>query len=131
MKFILSVLILLLVGCDTNPFEPEFTFLDIYLDSEVDNNGYYHIEYTGSTYGHVHYQTTSNQRVYWGSEDTFSIDWMFNTYEEPIINYSTYADSWGGGKQLFYLSEEAVGDTLMIVGYVNQTAWDYLYFILE
>ena len=41
------VLILLLVGCDTNPFEPEFTFLDIHLNSEVDSNGYYHIDYDG------------------------------------------------------------------------------------
>ena len=130
MKFILSILILLLVGCD-NPLEPEITFLNIYLDSEKDSNGYYHIDYNGTTYKHVYYQTTPNQRVRWGSEDTFSIDWMFNTYEEPIINYSTYADEWGSGQQLFYLDSEAVGDTMMIVGYINEVAWDYLYFILE
>ena len=130
MKFILSILILLLVGCD-NPLEPEITFLSIHLDSEKDSNGYYHIDYNGTTYKHVYYQTTPNQRVYWGSEDTFSIDWMFNTYEEPIINYSTYADDWGSGQQLFYLDSEAVGDTMMIVGYINEIAWDYLYFILE
>ena len=130
MKFILIVLTLLLVGCD-NPLEPEFTFLDIHLDSEKDSNGYYHIDYNGTTYEHVYYQTTPNQRVRWGSEDTFSIDWMFNTYEEPIINYSTYADDYGSGQQLFYLDSEAVGDTLMIVGYINEIAWDYLYFILE
>ena len=66
MKFILSVLILLLVGCD-NPLEPEFTFLSIHLDSEKDSNGYYHIDYNGTTYEHVYYQTTPNQRVIWGS----------------------------------------------------------------
>ena len=130
MKFILLILTLLFVGCD-NPLEPEITFLNIYLDSEKDSNGYYHIDYNGTTYKHVYYQTTPNQRVYWGSEDTFSIDWMFNTYEEPIINYSTYADDWGSGQQLFYLDSEAVGDTMMIVGYINEVAWDYLYFILE
>ena len=130
MKFILIVLTLLLVGCD-NPFEPEITFLNIHLDSEKDSNGYYHIDYNGTTYKHVYYQTTPNQRVHWGSEDTFSIDWMFNTYEEPIINYSTYADDYGSGQQLFYLDSEAVGDTMMIVGYINEIAWDYLYFILE
>ena len=101
------------------------------MNSEVDSNGYYHIDYDGTTYGYVYYQTTPNQRVYWGSEDTFSINWMFNVYEEPIINYSTYANQYGGGQQLFYLSEDAVGDTLMIVGYINETTWDYLYFILE
>tara|TARA_B100000214_G_scaffold370481_1_gene345202 strand:- start:159 stop:551 length:393 start_codon:yes stop_codon:yes gene_type:complete len=130
MKFILLILTLLFVGCD-NPLEPEITFLNIYLDSEKDSNGYYHIDYNGTTYKHVYYQTTPNQRVRWGSEDTFSIDWMFNTYEEPIINYSTYADEWGSGQQLFYLDSEAVGDTMMIVGYINEVAWDYLYFILE
>ena len=26
---------------------------------------------------------------------------------------------------------QAVGDTMMIVGYINDIAWDYLYFILE
>ena len=130
MKFILLILTLLFVGCD-NPLEPEITFLNIYLDSEKDSNGYYHIDYNGTTYKHVYYQTTPNQRVRWGSEDTFSIDWMFNTYEEPIINYSTYADEWGSGQQLFYLDSEAVGDTMMIVGYINEIAWDYLYFILE
>jgi|TARA_R100000234_G_scaffold107289_1_gene78278 hypothetical protein len=130
MKFILLILTLLFVGCD-NPLEPEITFLNIYLDSEKDSNGYYHIDYNGTTYKHVYYQTTPNQRVRWGSEDTFSIDWMFNTYEEPIINYSTYADDWGSGQQLFYLDSEAVGDTMMIVGYINEVAWDYLYFILE
>ena len=130
MKFILIVLTLLLVGCD-NPLEPEFTFLSIHLDSEKDSNGYYHIDYNGTTYEHVYYQTTPNQRVQWGSEDTFSIDWMFNTYEEPIINYSTYADELGSGQQLFYLDSEAIGDTMMIVGYINELTWDYLYFILE
>tara|TARA_R100001082_G_C4294954_1_gene129839 strand:- start:332 stop:727 length:396 start_codon:yes stop_codon:yes gene_type:complete len=130
MKFILSIIILLLVGCD-NPLESEFTFLNIHLDSEKDSNGYYHIDYNGTTYEHVYYQTTPNQRVHWGSEDTFSIDWMFNTYEEPIINYSTYADDWGSGQQLFYLDSEAIGDTMMIVGYIDELTWDYLYFILE
>ena len=130
MKFILLILTLLFVGCD-NPLEPEITFLNIYLDSEKDSNGYYHIDYNVTTYKHVYYQTTPNQRVRWGSEDTFSIDWMFNTYEEPIINYSTYADEYGGGQQLFYLDSEAVGDTMMIVGYINELTWDYLYFILE
>ena len=33
--------------------------------------------------------------------------------------------------QLFYLDSEAVGDTMMIVGYINELTWDYLYFILE
>ena len=124
---------ILIVSCESNILTEniEFTFLNIELDSQVDQNGYYHIDYDGTSYGHVYYQTTPDQRVFWGSEDTFTIDWMFNTYEEPIINYSTYADNYGSGQQLFFLDSEAVGDTMMIVGYINELTWDYLYFILE
>tara|TARA_R100000152_G_C6639723_1_gene84720 strand:- start:65 stop:475 length:411 start_codon:yes stop_codon:yes gene_type:complete len=122
-----------LVGCDTDILGPEsdFTFLDIYLESYQDSNGYYHIDYTGTSYHRVKYNTTPERRVFWGTEDTFTVEWMFNTYEEPIINYSTYSDQYGEGQQLFYLNQEAIGDTMMIVGYINEYTWDYLYFILE
>ena len=120
-----------IVGCESNSLSPDLTFLDIYLDNNKDENGYYHIEYTGTPYHSDFYQKTPNRRVVWGSEDTFSTDWMFNTFEEPIINNSTYSDDWGNGQQLFYLNGDAVGDTMLIVGYVNQIAWDYLYFIIE
>jgi hypothetical protein len=56
---------------------------------------------------------------------------MFNTYEEPIINYSTYSNQYGEGQQLFYLNQEAIGDTMVIVGYINENVWDYLYFIIK
>ena len=54
MKLILCIIILLFVGCD-NPFEPEITFLNIQLDSERDSNGYYHIDYNGTTYNKLFY----------------------------------------------------------------------------
>ena len=104
------------------------------MDLPKDSNGYYVFNYPNgaeSSYTSVEGFSNPMNRIFWGSEDTFSIDWMFNTYEEPIINYSTYADQFGNGQQLFYLSEESIGDTLMIVGYINKNTWDYLYFILD
>ena len=120
-----------IVGCESNPFSPEITFLDVYLSSETDENGYYHINYIGSLYHSVQYQTTPNQRVFWGSPNTFNVDWMGQTFVDPIINYSTYADEWGNGQQMFYLNEEMVGDTLVICGYVNEYVWENIFVIVE
>ena len=130
-RYILIVLALFLVGCDDNPMLPDLSFVDIYLQESPDENGYYHIEYTGTTYHSVYYQTMPNERVFWGSPDNFTTEWMWEEFETPIINYSTYADEWGNGQQLFYVDSESIGDTLMIYGYVNNIAWDYLYFVIE
>lgn len=127
-----SIVCLFLTSCDdSNPMTPDLSFLSISLQETADENGYYHIQYTGSTYHSVEYQTIPNERVYWTSPDEFSVDWMGHSFEQPIINYSTYADEWGNGQQLFYVSYEDVGDTLMVFGYVNAIAWDYLYFIID
>ena len=129
---IFGIVCLFLTSCDgDNPMAPDLSFLSITLQEAPDENGYYHIQYTGSTYHSVYYQTMPNERVYWSSPDEFSVDWMGHTFEQPIINYSTYADEWGYGQQLFYMSPEHIGDTLMVFGYVNAIAWDYLYFIIE
>ncbi len=130
-RYILLALALFLVGCDDNPMLPDLSFVDIYLQESPDENGYYHIEYTGTTYHSVHYQTMPNERVFWGSPDNFTTEWMWEEFETPIISYSTYADEWGNGQQLFYIDSESIGDTLMIYGYVNNIAWDYLYFVIE
>ena len=129
-RILISVVVFLSIGCE-NPLVEEHKFLDIYLEATQDNNGYYHIEYTGSTYHPVYYQTTPNERVFWGSPDTFVVEWMWHEFETPIINYSTYANGDGNGQQFFYLHSQSVGDTLMIYGHVNENASDYLYFILE
>ncbi len=130
-KYIIIILALFLVGCDDNPMLPDLSFVDIYLQESPDENGYYHIEYNGTTYHSVQYQTMPNERVYWGSPDNFTTDWMWEEFETPIISNSTYADEWGNGQQLFYVNSESIGDTLMIYGYVNNIAWDYLYFVIE
>ena len=129
---IFGIVCLFLTSCDDgNPMAPDLSFLSIDIQETADENGYYHIQYVGSTYHSVQYQTMPNERVYWTSPDEFSISWMGHTFEQPIINYSTYADEWGNGQQLFYVSQEHIGDTLMVFGYVNAIAWDYLYIIID
>ena len=56
---------------------------------------------------------------------------MGQEYEQPIINYSTYADEDGRGEQFFVLNEDMVGDTLLIFGYINSISWNYVYIIVE
>jgi len=128
-----SIISLLVTSCDdgSNPILPEPSFLNIYLEDDLDENGYYHVNYNDMNYHSVDYQTLPNERVFWTSPNEFSIDWMWQEFEQPIVSYSTYADEIGIGQQLFYIDETMVGDTLMIFGYVNELAWDYLYFIVE
>ncbi len=136
-KIFLVLSILFLYSCEDNIMgnsEIEFTFLDIYLETTLDENGYYHLEYTSTSeqvYQAVYFQTTSTQRVHWDSPNNLIINWNGFEFEQPIISYSTYADDWGNGQQLFFVDNTQVGDTLLIFGYVNEMAWDYLYFILE
>ncbi len=120
-----------IVGCESNSFEPEFTFLDVYLNDEKDENNYYHIDYIGTPYHSVQYNTIPNERVFWGSPNDFDVDWMGQTFIEPVINYSTYADDLGNGQQMFYINDDMVGDTLVIYGYVNQLIWDSVFIIIE
>tara|TARA_Y100000310_G_C20009267_1_gene502153 strand:+ start:68 stop:517 length:450 start_codon:yes stop_codon:yes gene_type:complete len=115
---------------------PVVTHLDIYIsDIEPDTNGYYHIEYDNVDYHQVNFTVNPPcdelGRVYWNSPDTFSVFWQFQEFEQAIINYSTYADNYGMGQQMFHLDNTQVGDTLMIFGYVSEDVWDYLYFIVE
>ena len=123
----LILILLLFIGC-----QDDYTFLDIHLgDNAIDDNGYHRIEYTGTTYHHVYYRTDPNQRVFWDSPDSFDVMWQGRIFTQPIINYSTYANEYGDGTQLFYLAEDNVGDTLMIYGYVDNLAHDYIYIIVE
>ena len=141
MKFILIILTLLLTGCSDDScimgcwnWEEEsdlFRYLDIYLEDEIDSNGYYHIE-SGGSYHSVYTLSEPYERVKWGTDSHFYIeDHLGNTYEEPIIQYSTYADEYGNGQQIFALYDAEPGDTLMIYGYINFTIYDYLYLIID
>ena len=100
-KIFLVLSILFLYSCEDNIMgnsEIEFTFLDIYLETTLDENGYYHLEYTSTSeqvYQAVYFQTTSTQRVHWDSPNNLIINWNGFEFEQPIISYSTYADENG------------------------------------
>jgi len=142
-SIILCILMLFLTGCGDDcimgcldNFEWDsntelFRFLDIYLEEEVDSNGYYHIQ-SGNDYHHVYTYSEPYERVKWGTDSYFYIeDHLGNTYEEPIIQYSIYADDNGNGQQIFALYDAEPGDTLMILGYINLIIYDYLYLIID
>ena len=132
---LMAIVCLLLTSCENdfgpNIYEPELTFVDIYLEDDKDSNGYYHVQSNGNAYHSVYCFSEPYKRIFWGTNNYFYVeDWLDNTYEEPIIQHSIYTDNYGEGQQIFSLSGASVGDTLMIYGYINETAWDYLYLII-
>ncbi len=135
-KVLFFILIaMLLSGCSegSNPLTPEIelSFLNVYSETNLDENGYYHLEYGNLNYDKVIYETTPQERVFWGSPNDFDVEWMGEIFTTPIINYSTYADNYGEGQQMFYVDQTMIGDTLQIFGYVNILIWDEILIILE
>lgn len=103
------------------PDEPQYE-LDIYLNYELDNNGYYHLQYPNhlnNSYGSVHYQITPPEldRTFWFSPDSFSVLHQGQIITSPVICCSTYSNgTTGKGQQMFYLNHTLVGDTLDLIG---------------
>tara|TARA_B100002019_G_scaffold290064_1_gene306962 strand:+ start:3879 stop:4301 length:423 start_codon:yes stop_codon:yes gene_type:complete len=116
---------LFIIGCEssietTGP-QSEALELDIYADYEY-RDGYYRYEYPKekqSSYGRVYYDTEPMTRVFWASDDFFTMIYWGREYHYPVINYSTYSDEYGNGQQLFYVYEEHIGDTLDLYGCVD------------
>ena len=126
---------MLLCGCSegSNPLTPNFevSFLNVHSEGNLDENGYYHLEYDGLSYDRVSYQTSPHERVFWGSVNDFDVEWMGEIFTTPIINFSTYANNLGEGQQMFYIDQTMIGDTLQIFGYVDTFIWDEILIILE
>ena len=120
-KGIFSLIILLMVGCENNTMGPEMDdrSLVIYSTTELDKNGYYHYPYTGFNYGSIYFETEPMSLVGWTSPDEFCIQFFEELICEPVINYQTYAREDGTGQQNFYMSEEFIGDTLNLIGYLD------------
>ena len=120
-KGIFSLIILLMVGCENNTMGPEMDdrSLVIYSTTELDKNGYYHYPYSGYNYGSIYFQTTPTTLVGWTSPDEFCIQFFEELICEPVINFQTYSREDGTGQQNFYMSEEFVGDTLNLIGYLD------------
>ena len=123
---IVSVLILLysceenIVSSDTT--ENNTTFLNLYMNNPIED-GYYVFDYPNeseSSYTSVLYQTEPIQRVFWYSEDTYTFIYWGREMTYPIINYSTYSDTEGDGKQLIYIYPPHIGDTLSVIGCIDE-----------
>ena len=135
----------LLVGCDiqnvltnndlTNDTCESDCFLEISAPSlQMDENGYYHFTYpmgSNSSYGRVYCETLPTQRVYWTSPNSFNTYYQKQWFSTPNIQYSTYTSSDGIGQQLFYLYEQFVGDTLIIMGGLSEDNWDYVEIVID
>jgi len=100
-------------------------FLEVY--SELDYNGEIYIfkypENAPSSYFKVDYNSLPTQRVYWGSPDAFyTIMWegSNDTTWTPVVSYSTYSDDDGIGHQMVYVNPTLIGDTLNIIGLINE-----------
>ncbi len=107
---------------NTEPLEPQETIpLTLFMNLPKED-GYYIFDYPTNrphTYTSVQYDTEPITRVFWTSPDSFTIVHQGFPITEPIINYSTYSRDDGSGKQMIYLYEPFIGDTLMIKGCVD------------
>jgi len=59
-------------------------------------------------------------RVFWSSDDFFTMIYWGREYHYPVINYSTYSDDEGSGQQLFYVYQQHIGDTLDLVACADE-----------
>ena len=136
------ILSFLTMGCDydsllnSNTIKPDSysSPFRLYMDYEVDQNGFYHKTYpTGSTssYGKVFVETLPIKRVFWSSPNMFETYYQEQWFSTPIIQYSTFSSSDGIGQQLFYIYEKFIGDTLTIIGGLSDNSWDYVQIIID
>ena len=71
-----------------------------------------------NSYTYVRYNTDPTTRVFWSSPDSFTITHQGFPITSPIINYSTYSDENGDGKQFIYIDPTMINDTLEVIGCV-------------
>tara|TARA_A100001391_G_scaffold157691_1_gene116020 strand:+ start:48 stop:470 length:423 start_codon:yes stop_codon:yes gene_type:complete len=136
----LIILLTLLTSCgdlDLMFNEPhvneEHGFLELYMNTNQDENGYYLVDYPDwedNSYTAVYYKTSPYTRVFWTSTDSFTVYHWGEAITEPIINYSTYSSSDSTGQQMIYLYQDFIYDTLTIVGYIDENVVSTLNFIV-
>ena len=140
LKRIVSFFLVVISNGCTEPFTSpssssnniETTPLYLYMNNDT-NGGYYIVDYPTQKQSHytsVEYYTNPMTRVFWDSEDTFTFIYWGEPIVSPIINYSTYSDDEGGGKQMIYLYQDHIGDTLSVDGCIGETC-ERLYFIVR
>ena len=138
-KHISIVCCILVIGCD-NPLQNDndsddvdTTTLDVYMELELDSNGYYLFDYpneSNNSYTYVKYTTSPVTRIFWSSPDSFTVVHQGFPFTEPIINYSTYSDGDGNGQQMIYVYQEHIGDTLQVIGSYSESVHDDVSFIV-
>ena len=131
------LMLVILVGCgnsqhNSEPLEPqETTPLTLYMNLPKED-GYYIFDYPTNrphTYTSVEYDTEPITRVFWTSPDSFTIVHFGYEITEPIINYSTYTAEDSSGKQMIYIYQDHIGDTLSVWGCATDVC-DGVYFIV-
>mgnify|MGYP001307154385 CR=1 FL=1 len=93
---ILLIIIMLSISCNDfvssgNEYPPNF--LELYMDTTLDDNGYYLVDYPNNeldSYVVVKYRSLPMTRIFWTSTDSFTIYYQGFPFSEPIINNSTY-----------------------------------------
>jgi hypothetical protein len=97
---------------------------------ELDENGYWKVKYMGYNYTDVLYQTNPYTRVYWDTPDSFYVSYQNRIFSTPIINNSTFSRKDGSGKQMIYIDEGFIGDTLMVIGCLDDGDCKSLSFVV-
>ena len=99
--------------------------LNLYSDlpfTNFNNDTIYHYFYpegNPNSYFAVNYSTVEYQRIFWESPNMFYVVMWGDTIWTPVVDYSTYADENGIGKQIIYVNETLIGDTLNIIAKTN------------
>tara|TARA_R110002167_G_scaffold234480_1_gene439750 strand:+ start:30 stop:464 length:435 start_codon:yes stop_codon:yes gene_type:complete len=128
-----NTLLLLLTGliftsCEKENFEDlpnPNSFLEVHSNLEFDGSIYTFKYPDGapSSYFKVDFNALPTQRVYWNSPDKFyTIQFIGSTDTTwtSVVNFSTYSDDDGTGHQMVYVNPTLIGDTLNIVGRINE-----------
>jgi len=132
-----NTILLILTGfifasCEKENFEDlpnPNNFLEISSELEFDGTVYTfkYPENAPSSYFKVDYNSLPTQRVYWTSPDAFyTIQFVgsTDTIWTPVVNFSTYSDDDGTGHQMVYVNSTLIGDTLNIIGKINEVSYE-------
>ena len=137
-KKILPILLLLFLGCDEvisserNVIEDE-PVLRITMNLPITSDGFYLFDYPDNrphTYTSVDYISSPMERVFWYSPDSFSVYHQYHYFSYPIINYSTYTRYDSTVKQMIYIYEPHINDTLSVIGCIQGDYCKEVFFIV-
>ena len=130
--------IILVTSCETDdwftdPVSPHVPELELRMNLPKENGEYVYQYPLGqpSSYTFVFYETDQFERVFWDSDDYFIVYHWGIPYSYPIVNYSTYSDGGGYGRQLVYIYEDHIGDTLDVTGCISDNICRDIRFLVK